>query len=108
MPPILPGAAVLVWMARSQEAPETAERNERARFRPILLTSITTVAGLPPLLLQQSLQAQILIPLTASLAFGLASATIVAMFLVPAIYMILDDFHLIGALRPEPVAYRWL
>jgi len=81
--------------------------SERA-FGQILLTSVTTVAGLTSLLLEQSLQAQILIPFTASLAFGLASATIVALFLVPAIYMILDDFHLIGALRPEPVAYRWL
>lgn len=73
-----------------------AKRAARARFRPILLTSITTIAGLLPLLLEKSLQAQILIPLAASIAFGLATATIAALFLVPAIYCILNDF---GALK---------
>jgi len=67
-----------------------------ARFRPILLTSVTTIAGLTPLLLEKSLQAQILIPLAASLAFGLMSATLIALFLVPAIYCILDDFNVLG------------
>ena len=67
-----------------------------SRFRPILLTSITTIAGLTPLLLETSLQAQILIPMAASLAFGLTSATLTALFLVPAIYCILDDFNLLG------------
>jgi multidrug efflux pump subunit AcrB len=67
-----------------------------ARFRPILLTSVTTIAGLTPLLMEKSLQAQILIPLAASLAFGLMSATLIALFLVPAIYCILDDFNVLG------------
>jgi HAE1 family hydrophobic/amphiphilic exporter-1 len=80
---------------------DAAKRAGRARFRPILLTSITTVAGLLPLLLERSLQAQFLIPLAASIAFGLATATIAALFLVPAIYCILDDFGALGALRPE-------
>ena len=47
-----------------------------------------------PLLLEKSLQAQILIPLAASLAFGLMAATVIALFLVPSIYCILDDFDL--------------
>lgn len=64
----------------------------RARFRPIVLTSITTVAGLLPLLLEESLQAQVLIPLAASLAFGLATATLIALVLVPAVYCILGDW----------------
>ncbi len=80
---------------------EAAKRAGRARFRPILLTSVTTVAGLTPLLLEKSLQAQILIPLAASIAFGLATATIAALFLVPAIYVILDDFGALGALHGE-------
>ncbi len=71
----------------------------RARFRPILLTSITTIAGLAPLLLETSLQAQILIPMAASLAFGLTSATVTALFLVPAIYCILDDFNALGEVK---------
>ncbi len=71
----------------------------RSRFRPILLTSITTIAGLAPLLLETSLQAQILIPLAASLAFGLTSATVIALFLVPSIYCILDDYRLLGKVK---------
>jgi hydrophobic/amphiphilic exporter-1 (mainly G- bacteria), HAE1 family len=71
----------------------------RSRFRPILLTSITTIAGLTPLLLETSLQAQILIPLAASLAFGLTSATVIALFLVPSIYCILDDYKLLGEVK---------
>ncbi len=78
-----------------------AKQAGRARFRPIMLTSLTTVAGLLPLLAERSLQAQILIPLAASLAFGLAVATIAALFLVPAVYCILNDFNLLGALHEE-------
>ncbi|MBF0444643.1 MAG: efflux RND transporter permease subunit [Magnetococcales bacterium] len=78
-----------------------AKHAGRARFRPILLTSITTLAGLAPLLLEKSLQAQVLIPLAASLAFGLMTATIAALFMVPAIYCILDDFGLLGSLHQE-------
>jgi multidrug efflux pump subunit AcrB len=81
---------------------EAAKLAGRARFRPIVLTSITTIAGLTPLLLEKSLQAQILIPLAASLAFGLATATIAALFLVPAVYAILDDLGWLGALDAEP------
>jgi HAE1 family hydrophobic/amphiphilic exporter-1 len=76
--------------------PKAARHAAIARFRPILLTSVTTIAGLTPLLLEKSLQAQILIPLAASLAFGLMSATLIALFLVPAIYCILDDFNALG------------
>ncbi len=84
--------------AHGVAVPIAAKQAARARFRPILLTSITTIAGLTPLLLETSPQAQILIPLAASLAFGLTSATLVALFLVPAIYCILDDFNALGEL----------
>ncbi|NNJ91949.1 MAG: efflux RND transporter permease subunit [Gammaproteobacteria bacterium] len=70
-----------------------------ARFRPIVLTSISTIAGLLPLLLERSLQAQILIPLASSIAFGLLSATIIALFLVPSVYCILDDFGKLGEIE---------
>jgi multidrug efflux pump subunit AcrB len=80
---------------------EAAKRAGVARFRPILLTSITTVAGLTPLLLETSMQAQILIPLATSLAFGLSTATIAALFLVPAIYCVLDDLGWLGAIAAE-------
>jgi multidrug efflux pump subunit AcrB len=63
-----------------------------ARFRPIILTSITTFAGLTPLLLERSLQARFLIPMAISLAFGVVFATFITLVLVPVSYLILDDF----------------
>jgi len=68
----------------------------RDRFRPIMITSLTTVAGMTPLLMETSTQAQLLIPLVASLAFGLFTATITSLFLVPAFFVILDDSGLLA------------
>jgi multidrug efflux pump subunit AcrB len=68
-----------------------------SRFRPIVLTSVTTFAGLAPLLLEQSMGAQFLIPMAASLGFGVIFATGISLFLVPCSYVILDD--LVGAAR---------
>lgn len=62
-----------------------------ARFRAILLTSLTTFAGLTPILLERSLQAQFLIPMALSLAFGVLFGTLITLFLVPSIYLILED-----------------
>ena len=59
-----------------------------------MLTSLTTIVGLMPLLSETSLQAQVLIPLVTSLAFGLMATTLLVLFLVPAVYTILDDFGL--------------
>src|SRR5690606_37346636 len=53
------------------------------RLRPILLTSLTTIAGLLPLLAEQSIQAQILIPMAVSLVFGLMGSTFLCLLLVP-------------------------
>jgi len=64
----------------------------RKRFRAILLTSLTTFFGLIPIVLETSLQAQIVIPMAASLAFGILFSTIITLFLIPALYLILDDF----------------
>ncbi len=78
---------------RGGESAEAASRRAaRQRFRAILLTSLTTVAGVLPLLTETSLQAQVLIPLVTSLAFGLAASTFQVLFLVPVLYSILDDF----------------
>ncbi|MDP6425133.1 MAG: efflux RND transporter permease subunit [Planctomycetota bacterium] len=63
------------------------------RFRPIMLTSLTTCAGLTPMLLEHSLQAQFLIPTAVSLAFGVLFATIVTLVLVPCGYWVLDDLR---------------
>lgn len=63
------------------------------RFRPILLTSMTTFAGLYPLIAEKSLQAQFLIPMAVSLAFGVVFSTVISLMLVPAGYMVLDDIR---------------
>ncbi len=62
-----------------------------ARFRPILLTSLTTFAGLTPILLERSLQAQFLIPMAISLGFGILFATFITLLLVPVAYLVLED-----------------
>ncbi|MFH1573831.1 MAG: efflux RND transporter permease subunit, partial [Acidobacteriota bacterium] len=63
----------------------------RARFRAIILTSATTVAGLAPLLIERSLQAQFLIPMAISLAFGLMAATVLTLLITPCLYLALAD-----------------
>ncbi len=60
----------------------------KARFRPILLTSVTTFLGVAPLVFEQSLQAQFLVPMAASLGFGILFATAVLMLIVPALTMV--------------------
>jgi HAE1 family hydrophobic/amphiphilic exporter-1 len=67
----------------------------RQRFRAILLTSLTTIAGLLPLLAERSLQAQVLIPLAVSIAFGLMASTVLVLFVIPCLYAILSDFGLV-------------
>ena len=62
-----------------------------ARFRPVLLTSLTTIAGLFPLLLERSFQAQFLIPMAVSISFGLLVATVLTLLYVPALYLIVQD-----------------
>jgi multidrug efflux pump subunit AcrB len=56
------------------------------RFRPVMLTSVTTIGGLLPLLLEKSFQAQFLIPMATALAFGLATTTLLVLILVPVMY----------------------
>lgn len=61
------------------------------RFRAIVLTSLTTFMGLLPILFERSLQAQFIIPMATSLAFGILFATVITLVLVPALYLILAD-----------------
>lgn len=84
----------------------------RSRVRAILLTSITTIAGLAPLMAEQSFQARFLIPMGISISFGLAFATVLILVVVPAIYLIVADLRRIAvrmvgldrspAAQPEP------
>ena len=70
---------------------EAALQAGARRFRPILLTSVTTFAGLLPLLMDSSLQAQFLIPMAVSLGFGVLFATIITLYLIPCVLMIAND-----------------
>lgn len=65
----------------------------RRRLRPILLTSMTTILGLAPMMLEQSFQARFLIPMATSISFGLMFATVLILVLVPSIYLIADDMQ---------------
>ena len=70
------------------------------RFRAIFLTSITTVAGMTPLLFESSTQALILIPLVTSIVFGMLASTVLIMLVLPALYAIMEDLGFVR-LTPE-------
>lgn len=76
------------------------------RFRPILLTTLTTFGGLAPMMLETSRQAKFMIPMAISLGFGILFATLIALILVPSLYMVIDDCgrlkqHLLPHHAPE-------
>ncbi len=76
-----------------------------ARFRPIVLTSLTTFAGLTPLLLEGSVSAQFLIPMATSLGFGVLFSTVISLILVPTGYVVLEDLKaLLSRKSPVPAA----
>ena len=93
--------AKLVVTSRRQEVIDAASQASRLRFRAILLTSATTVAGLLPLLAERSLQAQVLIPMAISIVFGILASTVLVLVVVPSLYAILSDFGLTAALGEE-------
>jgi multidrug efflux pump subunit AcrB len=74
------------------------------RFRAVLLTTVTTVAGLAPLLLERSTQAQSLKPMAISLTFGLAFATVLTLIVVPVLYGVSADVRRLATrlVRMEP------
>jgi len=76
-----------------------------ARFRPIMLTTMTTFGGLAPMIMETSRQAQFLIPMAISLGFGILFATAITLILVPSLYLILEDckewlYRLRGVKKP--------
>jgi len=73
-------------------AREAVVRSGTERFRPIILTSLTTAAGLMPIILETSMQAQMLIPMAVSLSFGILFATVITLFLIPSLYLLQEDF----------------
>ena len=75
-------------------AMEAATQASRMRFRAVMITSLTTIAGLLPLMLERSLQAQVLIPIAISICFGLMASTVLVLLVIPPMYVLLSDFGL--------------
>ncbi len=69
------------------------------RFRPILLTSLTTFGGLAPMIFETSVQARFLIPMAISLGFGILFATFIILMLVPSLYLIAEDLRCLLGFR---------
>ncbi|TQV70994.1 efflux RND transporter permease subunit [Aliikangiella marina] len=76
---------------------DAAAKASYDRFRAVFLTSVTTIAGMTPLLFETSLQAQVLIPLATSIVFGIATSTLLVLFVIPCLYAILEDYGLAKA-----------
>ncbi len=83
-----------------EEVHESILKAGQRRFRPILLTSLTTFFGLAPMILETSTQARFLIPMAISLAFGILFATAITLLLIPTIYYVLEDFRNMLSLKP--------
>ena len=71
---------------------EAVVESGTSRFRAILLTTLTTFLGLLPIMFEDSMQAQLVIPMTLSLGFGILFGTGLTLFMIPSLYLILDDF----------------
>lgn len=90
---------------------EAILKGGKVRLRPIILTTVTTILGLCPLLVAQAYEAQMLIPMAISLSFGLGFATVLTLLIVPCLYFILHDAQervlsirkFLGFEEPDPI-----
>ncbi len=91
---------VFLQEARLSGVPQlrAAANASRSRFRAVLLTSLTTIAGLTPIMFETSRNAQTLIPVAASIVFGLGASTVLVLLVLPAAYSVLADL----GLAPDP------
>lgn len=80
-------------LARGERLLDAVVDSGCMRFRAILLTSLTTFFGLLPMLMEDSVQAQFVIPMAVSLGFGIIFATVITLILIPCLYMVLEDIH---------------
>ncbi|EMB18348.1 efflux RND transporter permease subunit [Rhodopirellula europaea] len=86
---------------KDQSAFDAISQAGLRRFRPIMLTTLTTFGGLTPLIFEDSLQAQYIIPMAISLGFGILFATAIILVLVPCLYLILEDIQKMFAPETE-------
>ena len=85
-----------------RESYEAIHESGIHRFRPILLTTLTTFGGLAPMIFETSRQARFLIPMAISLGFGILFATVITLLLVPSFYMIVDDLKSLFTRKSVP------
>ncbi|PIE74041.1 MAG: hypothetical protein CSA20_00185, partial [Deltaproteobacteria bacterium] len=71
------------------------------RFRPVLLTTVTTFCGLAPMIFETSRQARFMIPMAISLGFGILFATVITLLLIPSFYLFMHDIHIFFSGRQE-------
>ena len=81
------------YASQNESLKEAVVAAGMSRFRPILLTSLTTAAGVTPLILETNIQAQFLVPMAVALASGVLFATLVTLILVPSLYLVLEDIR---------------
>lgn len=79
--------------AAGADANEAIWRAGVRRFRPILLTTLTTFGGLAPMIFETSRQAQFMIPMAISLGYGILFAAVIVLFLIPALYVMVEDLQ---------------
>jgi multidrug efflux pump subunit AcrB len=70
------------------------------RFRPIILTSMTTFVGLTPMMMDNAITTRMFVPMAISLAFGVLLGTAITLFIVPSLYMVLEDFLVLIGRKP--------
>ena len=79
----------------------TVSQAGAVRFRPIVLTSVTTFVGLTPMMLDTTISTHLFVPMAISLAFGVLLGTVITLFLVPCLYLALEDIHQLGRKRDQ-------
>ena len=94
---VINGALIMVHFANNRRSELSAQdailQAGTRRFRPIVLTTVTTFGGLAPIILETSVQAVHLIPMAVSLGFGIVFATSIMLLVVPCLYLMLDDLQ---------------
>ncbi len=86
--------------AEGMNAYEAIHASGVRRFRPVMLTTLTTFAGLAPMIFETSRQARFMIPMALSLGYGILFASVICLVLVPALYMIIEDVRELGGKSP--------
>jgi HAE1 family hydrophobic/amphiphilic exporter-1 len=95
---------VKTHMKEGMSLNDAAEHAVHDRFRAIFLTSVTTIAGMTPLLFESSTQAMILVPMVASIVFGMLTSTVLIMLVLPAMYMIMKDIGFVNLAGKKSMA----